>query len=237
MDDYAQTIAPRSRLFQLMALGFGHPLEEFHRVLVKGGYDHALLDAAAGAGVHWSTPADPGADFTDFEADYIRLFRVGRRGRPVVPLNAGDHEALAQGQGRPEFLLQYSDWYRHFGLKIDEDGETNELPDHLVCQLEFMAWLAHLEAGSGEKPSLQTGYRRAQRDFLLRHLLPFLETLVAALKGSKEEGEGATHYLSLTAAILEVAERLLRILDDELADSGRETDTAAERIDAVNLWG
>ncbi len=237
MDDYAQTIAPRSRLFQLMALGFGHPLEEFHRVQVEGGYDRALLDAAAGAGVRWSAPADPSLNFADFEADYIRLFRVGRRGRPVVPLNAGDHDALSQDQGRPEFLLQYSDWYRHFGLKIDQDGEANELPDHLVCQLEFMAWLAHLEDGSHEKPSLQAGYRRAQQDFLCRHLLPFLEVLVAALQAVKERHGGAAHYLSLVAGVLEVVEQILRVLDEEMQDTGRETEAAAERIDAVNLWG
>jgi TorA maturation chaperone TorD len=150
---------------------------------------------------------------------------MGRRGKPLVSLNAADHADIASERGRPEVLLEYSGWYRHFGLRANQEGETNELPDHLVCQLEFLAWLAH-------------GYQRAQRDFLKRHLQAFLESLVTSFQ---QRAAGAGHqpfYCSLAALSLELTDSMLEQFDTTLAETDRsETGGDSQQIAAVNLWG
>jgi len=239
MNTLAETASARSQLFQLIALGFTHPVAAFHRVLADASYVQALVNAAVTAqcGGHFEWEQVAG-NFSEFEADYIHLFQMGRGGKPQVPLNAGDHEDMAQGQGRPEFLLEYSGWYQHFGLKINAQDDANELPDHLACQLEFMAWLAHLEARASDESELQQGYQRAQRDFLRRHLQPFLETLVVALQQRAGQPRCNPFYLSLAASTLQAFDTMLEQLDAVLiASSATDTGADPEQIAAVNLWG
>ena len=239
MNTLAETASARSQLFQLVALGFTHPVAAFHRVLADASYCQALVNAAgvAHCAGHFEWDRETG-DFSDFEAAYIYLFQMGKGGKPLVPLNAGDHEEMAQGQGRPEFLLEYSGWYQHFGLKTNQQDDANELPDHLACQLEFMAWLAHLEAGADDATGLQQGYQRAQRDFLRRHLQPFLETLVVALQQRAEQPRCNPFYLSLAASTLQAIDAMLEQLDAVLiASSVTDTSDDPEQIATVNLWG
>lgn len=239
MNTLAETASARSQLFQLIALGFTHPVAAFHRVLVDDSYIQALVNAASTARCsgHFEWEQEKG-NFSDFEAGFIHLFQIGKGGKPLVPLNAGDHEDMAQGQGRPEFLLEYSGWYQHFGLKTNQQDDANELPDHLACQLEFMAWLAHLEAGADDAPELQQGYQRAQRDFLRRHLQPFLETLVVALQQRVGQPRCNPFYLSLAADTLQAIDAMLEQLDAVLiASSATDTSDDPEQIATVNLWG
>ena len=233
-----ETAKARSQLFQLLALGFAHPDKAFHRLLVDGSYTQALLQAAASAGYAGQFAHREASDFADFEADYIHLFQLGHRGKPFVALTAGDHKEIAQEQGRPEFLLQYTAWYRHFGVKINEDENANELPDHLTCQLEFMAWLAHLEDNTEHDAPLVQGYQRAQVDFLQRHLLPFMETLVMELQQHTGNAPCTVFHLSLAGWALEATDTLLAQLESTLATiNPSDTDGEPDQIAAVNLWG
>ena len=229
--------AARSQLLQLLALGFTHPVPALHRILQDDSYGLALASASAQAqcGGHFSYRE--ARDFASFEADYIHQFQMGRGGKPIVSLNAGDHDSINQGQGRPEFLLQYSAWYRHFGLRTNQEEDANELPDHLVCQLEFMAWLAHLEDEAALEPELEQGYQLAQRDFLQRHLLPFLEVLAAQIQQRARGPTSSPFYLSLAARSLAATHNMLQQLEVSLAVSGQaDTSGGAEQIAAVNLW-
>jgi DMSO reductase family type II enzyme chaperone len=233
-----KTSDSRSRLFQLTALGFTHPVPAFHSVLTDGSYSRALASAASSSQPSACFTYREEREFAEFEADYIHLFQMGRGGKPIVPLTAGDHEEIAQGQGRPEFMLKYSAWYRHFGLKINTDDNANELPDHLACQLEFLAWLAHLEESNQIEPQLQQGYQRAQRDFLVQHLQPFLELLTRELQTRNGQPRINPFYLSLVAHTQEVNDSVLAQLEALLADSDRiATSGDPEQIAAVNLWG
>jgi DMSO reductase family type II enzyme chaperone len=237
MTTLASTARARSRLFQLMALGFAHPVEEFHQVLQEGGYSHALAAASATAQTGGHFVHSERQNFADFEARYIELFQVGHRGKPIVALNAGDHDETNPGDSRPDFLLEYAGWYRHFGLKTDESADANELPDHLVCQLEFMAWLAHLEHKEDRDESLRQGYRRAQRDFMQRHLQPFLELLVIGLQQDNRPGNNP-FFLSLATLALETVDMLAEQFDaltDEADPSGEQD--LPDQPATVNLWG
>lgn len=221
--------AARSQWFQLLALAFSHPDPALHKHLCDGGFNAALSQAGdAGLGLQLQLPEVP-ADFGEFEAAFIRLFQVGRKGRPQVALNAADYEELLGGESRPEFLLRHSGWYRHFGLRTDEDA--NELPDHLVCQLEFMCWLQHLEAVNEQAGR----YRLAQGDFLERHLLPFAEVLLTTMAAARPEPMQAL-YLALLSTLVEGLDGLARQCITESPDAANGS-VAAEPVNIVNLWG
>ena len=216
-----------------------HPVKEFHQALLDGSYA-GILELLACETPGYSASLQPEqCSFRDFEATYITLFQLGRRGRPLISLNAGDYGEIDKEQeypaaGRPELLLQYADRYRYFGLKINEGDGAIELSDHLACQLEFMAWLGQLEVWAQDNLELQKGYQRAQRDFLQRRLQPFLEQLLNNLQ-RQACCEGGSFYLALMAMALGVSDRLWRQLETAVGmaparDSFVQTTTA-------NLWG
>ena len=133
-----------------------------------------------------------GITFSDFEADYITLFAVGDGGRPQAPLAAGDYPALLDGKTRPELLLDHVNWYKHFGLSPRDHADL--LPDHVVCQLEFLSWLMHLEQTAADT-TLGDGYRRAQADFSERHLRPLMQCVHQRLQ--PEAGVTSRHFQAL----------------------------------------
>jgi DMSO reductase family type II enzyme chaperone len=170
--------AERSRVWQLFSIVFAHPVEELHDRLDSGVLQDALADVLdITYGRRDELPAMDVA-FAVYEASYIELYaNGGNNGKPLAPLCAGDYAALLDGQTRPELLLRYLRFYKHFGLQTQPDPADAELPDHLVCQLECLAWLAHLEAracGNGGSPA---DYRLAQHDFIRYLVAPFLEEL------------------------------------------------------------
>ena len=70
-------------------------------------------------------------------------------------------------------------FYAFFGLKRDEHAE---MPDHLSVELEFMHYLTHLEDQVTDQPEDLASLRRAQLDFLTRHLSRLVQGLRAGLK-------------------------------------------------------
>lgn len=235
MSKLSNTSQARSQVFQLLALGFVHPTEEFHRLLNNGSYPMALAKAAYDALNMDIVIGHTGEHYPEFEADYINLFQAGKRGQPMVHLNAGNYSELLDGGSRPEFLLEYSGWYRHFGLKINEDDQANELPDHIACQLEFLAWVAHLESTTTD-PELLNGYRRAQRDFCQRHFYPMLELLVTAMQKENRKNPIQPFFLQLAGTSMEATSRLLDRLVAALGNTSNQTDNP-DQIASVNLWG
>lgn len=219
----------RAELFQQLALCFAHPDAVFFDTLSNSDF-LAQVQSRATALNCASELLAPTQDFPSFEADYIDVFQVGRRGKPHVPLNAGDYQAILGSRTRPEFLLQYSAWYKHFGLKTRQDDSSNELPDHIICQLEFIAWLVYLEHGA-DQDDRRSGYRLAQRDFCQRHLCDFTEALNALAQ------QHAPAYFAQLAALTDEVAKQSWALCDALIDPQTEQrgQTDAER--AVNLWG
>jgi len=101
-----------------------------------------------------------------------------------------------------------------------------------------MAWLAHLEEEAGKDPQTQQGYQRAQRDFLQRHLQPFVETLVTELRRCREQPRVNPFYLSLAARALEATDSILGQFSALPASTGLSDATDdPDQIAAVNLWG
>jgi DMSO reductase family type II enzyme chaperone len=95
-------------------------------------------------------------------ADFLAAFE------PAVSREAGSlHEAAYASEDRGVLFEELLRFYGHFGLTR---GEQAELPDHLTVELEFMHFLCWLEHGASARGDDVAGLRRAERDFLARHL-------------------------------------------------------------------
>lgn len=183
--DSTERAQAKETLWRLAAIAFGHPQPELYDSMKNGCFHSAFSDAwtiVTGRGWHRQAPS---ADFTALESGFIAAFLHGRKGKPVAPLLAGDYEHLLAGHARPVFMLNISAFYRHFGLKAaaGDEGRADE-PDHLASMLEFMAVLSHLEAGALSREADPAPYRRAQRDFLHRYLVPLLRSVAGRLRQS-----------------------------------------------------
>ena len=87
---------------------------------------------------------------------------------PAVSREAGSlHEAAYASEDRRSLFEELVRFYAHFGLARELRAE---LPDHLTVELEFMHFLCWLEHGASARGADVAGLRRAQRDFLARHL-------------------------------------------------------------------
>ena len=89
---------------------------------------------------------------------YIDLFEAGLP-QPRCPLL---ESAWLLNRPAGEVVLENKMFYQNFGLEID----SRAAPDHLLTQLEFLAWLDHcIAAGNPDPESLA----RARTEFLERH--------------------------------------------------------------------
>lgn len=198
MDQIAKSHArEKSHMFRFLGLVWAHPDTDVFASLMDPPSRGALAGLCSClTGTIFELPRVT-LDFEAFEAGYINLVEPAPGNRSPAALHAGDYEDLLGGRSRPEFMLDYIAWYKHFGLQVrDGDGETR-LPDHISCQFEFLAWLAHLEEHSEAGSTLESGYRAAQRDFLERHVLPFLELWITRLAKSVEHCEHGSLFLAL----------------------------------------
>jgi DMSO reductase family type II enzyme chaperone len=105
---------------------------------------------------------------TEREAEYMDVFELGRNGK-AVPLYEG---LCLPGAGREGILEELLRFYDYFGVKLS--ANDRDYPDHLVTELEFLAHLCALEQAANEHGVDAGGFRRAQRDFLRRHLLAWV---------------------------------------------------------------
>jgi nitrate reductase assembly molybdenum cofactor insertion protein NarJ len=128
----------------------------------------------------------------DLRALYIRLFEAGAP-QPQCPLL---ESAYVHNRPPGEIVLENKLFYQHFGLKVD----TRAAPDHLLTQLEFLAWLDYcLQKGNEDSQSIIRG----RHEFAQRHLAHWLPK---ALKLAESGGP----YARLLAALAEEAGRAAR---------------------------
>lgn len=127
----------------------------------------ALHDAA---GV--PLPDLPDDCMDDLEQQYIGTFDVGAP-ESIAPLYETAYER-PEGEDRRSVLEELVRFYEFFDLDLGK--RPIEQPDHLTVELEFMAVLAQMESSCAEADSSRP-FILAQRDFLSRHLLPFVDAV------------------------------------------------------------
>lgn len=211
--------AARSRLYRLLADGFLYPDRAFFSALNSSRYRDDVAQASEPLPYDLAPALDrlvACGDYVDFQADYLRLFEVGL-GVPPCPLYSGIYRG-----GRKAVMEELTRFYNYFGLSVEQG--IGELPDHISTELEFMHFLAFKEAAALSRREDSVPYRRAQADFLERHLVSWLPALDDRLAGLNPPA----CYAALTwlARALTRAELSLLRQSPEPASAGGQEDGA-----------
>ncbi len=83
-------------------------------------------------------------------------------------------------------MLEVSEFYNCFGLRMSQQEGKREFPDHISAELEFLHFLTFKEADAmktGDNEALN-GYIKAQKDFLERHLMQWVPEFCKKLQKS-----------------------------------------------------
>lgn len=189
----SQLAAARSRAYAVFAELFDYPDPALCEAVREGAVAEALREVLAQ--VH---PSLAGGDFAglweagpddELAVEYTRLFDVGAGG-PPCPLYEGSY-----GGARMKTMEECVRFYHHFGLSLSE--APRELPDHLVTELEFLHYLSFREAEALERGEDPGAFRRAARDFVLRHPGRFTKHLAGRLARAR----GMAYFRTLTAQL------------------------------------
>ena len=139
--------------------------------------------AAAAAALPYRLPefAVPELPVQELRLRYTNLFEASDRSG-AISLHESDFVPTPRAKVWEDLVR----FYEHFGLRYD--GEVIHLwPDHLAIELECLQYLTFLEAGiAGDITPLL----RAERDFIDRHLLPWLPDLAGQLVEREEAERG-----------------------------------------------
>lgn len=173
-----------------MAQIFSYPNPEAWQRLVE----HGLIDPTLGQEA--------------LEADYLAAFELGR-GKSAVPLFEGMHRGDLGREGVLEDLLRF---YEFFDVKLSETDR--EYPDHLVTELEFLAWLCLQEQDAQREGRDAEPFRCAARDFLTRHLAAWLPEFRRRLEATD------TAYSQYGLALAELVDVHRGRLGNETQESG-----------------
>jgi len=176
-----------------MAQVFSYPNAESWRRLTE----HGLVDPALGREA--------------LEAEFLAAFEVGRDA-PPVPLFEGMHRG---GMGRDGIFEDLLRFYEFFDVKLSETDR--EYPDHLVTELEFLAWLCMREQAAEQAGRDAEPFRLAARDFLGRHLAAWLPEFRRKLEATD------TVYAQYGTMLAELVEAHLGRIGNETQESGDNT--------------
>jgi putative dimethyl sulfoxide reductase chaperone len=173
-----QLAAARSRLYQLLAMAFAFPHEDFFEAVQDGSFAAALMQTCAPLPYDLCTAITAdlsavGGSFADFESEYIRLFDVGAAG-PPCPLYGGVYAG-----DRMKTMEDATRFYNFFHLRLSP--QLRELPDHITTELEFLHYLTFREAEARQHGLDASPLLRATRDFLARHLCKWVPRMQVKL--------------------------------------------------------
>lgn len=202
----------RSRLYQLLAAIFRYPTVDFFESLEQGKYLSEISEALR-ASPHQDSKLETeflekaeeiqgslsGLSFEDFEVEFTRTFEVGAPMPPCPPSEG----LYRKSPARQSIMLQISEFYKHFGLEMDQNTGKRELPDHISAELEFLHFLTFKEDQAREAGDreLLTGYLLAQSDFLQRHPLHWISSFSDKI-GEVSPGTAPSLFAEITELFL-----------------------------------
>ncbi|HFD80383.1 MAG TPA: hypothetical protein ENK05_08345 [Gammaproteobacteria bacterium] len=169
----------RSRLYHLLSVAFSFPTER----TVAAGRELRDLAETLYPEPEWDA-LDGSAAREELEAEYINVFDGVDQSRYCKP-----YEGLWNESDRARRQWEVKKFYSFFGLTLDR--RLNEMPDHILYQLEFMHYLSYhmvRAAGTTAHPGGTVNgvenFRQAQQDFLERHLCQWLPAFCERLQAS-----------------------------------------------------
>ncbi len=165
----------RSATYQVLGAFFSPPDRDHYEKAREGLWAKEL--AASSALLPYSFEIGGvrlGEDITPegYETEWARVF-----GQALAEASHRDEESH-------EIAAQLRREYDYFGLGVNDAARS---PGDLSTECDFMQYLCFREAATAS-PRLRTSYRRAQRDFLERHMLSWVPSLVASVS-AQQPGE------------------------------------------------
>jgi DMSO reductase family type II enzyme chaperone len=190
MSDLAVNAGSLAEAYLAMARLFSYPSRESWKCL----NDHGLIE--------------PSLTHEALAEEYLAAFEVGRDASPV-PLFEGMHRGDLGRDGIFEDLLRF---YEFFDVKLSESDR--DYPDHLVTELEFVAWLCLQEQNAERDGGDANSFRRAARDFLGRHLAAWIPEFRRRLDATQ------TAYVRYGPALGELVDAHHNRLSEQLQEAG-----------------
>jgi DMSO reductase family type II enzyme chaperone len=178
----------RSHVYRMLATAFSYPSDQQCEDIASGEWSGTLTRFASHLPFRLPIPQETpsgAADRKTLQEGYVSIFEVGT-GRPYCPLYEGSHR-----RGRMKLMEELVRFYEHFGLKI----QPGDHPDHLSAELEFMHYMTFKEAAVIAHRDSADDLRRAQHDFLDRHLCKWLPRMRERLLSAS----GLPQFYSLAA--------------------------------------
>lgn len=180
-------------LYRFFALVFAPPSRECFELLSQPEMPEALQELWQRLGCEGKFPGFSWFRTYDrYESAYIALFDVGMP-EPPVPLFESAHDKSHPAQ---DIALENTFFYEVLGLK---SNPSRGVPDYLVTQLEFLAALRYTKENTADE-STATALRRAESDFIARHLLNWLPAAKSNL--DKTGAPGFPVLMTLLACLL-----------------------------------
>ena len=185
----------RSRIYQLFAMAVSYPDDEILSCLKQDNLLGILQESVAMysselAGILTDSVISLSLEAEDsLEGEYLRLFEIGGSGRQICSLHTGQCGNVDRIKVMEECLR----FYNHFGLQLDK--KAREMPDFLVTQLEFLHVLASGQADAYRHEKDAASYRLAERDFIERRMLSFIDQLCESLP--KADTSATLYYKTL----------------------------------------
>lgn len=191
----------RNALYSAFAKSLSHPTEELLDAFVSQRFESNIEGLMTSAGYPVTPRERSGVigSAQDIEIFYASAFEAGL---PKVSLR----EANYIRDGEKILFEDLFRFYDHFGLDTSS-GRLREWPDHIAVELEFMQYLTWLEADAGDG---KAALRRAQRDFLTRHLGHWTGKLAQRL----EQKDAAPPYPLVARLLADFVTAEIAMLED-----------------------
>ena len=156
--------AIRSRLYYLLSLAFSFPGEELQSA--RSELWGLAITLYPDMGINRE---GLNISLDDMASEYINVFDGHDQKKYCKPYEGQWHEA-----DRARRQWEIKKFYRFFGLGLNK--ANNEMPDHIMCELEFMHFLSYRMVATGaggltdREANRPQHFLQAQKDFLERHL-------------------------------------------------------------------
>ena len=190
----ADSLPSVSQVYLFLGKCFSYPTQEFYQLTQDEGTgaEVRVMVEALPFAVNFKGIPTPGLPQEEFESEYIGTFGIAFGPSHPCPLHESDYRDDVSSTEITEELLRF---YEHFQVKLSD--KERDYPDHLVVELEFVAYLAKKEADAGKRGNDPAPYCRAQVDFLERHLDKWVPKLDEKIQKSIKQSfyQGASSFL------------------------------------------
>lgn len=189
----ATQIEPMSQIYLFLGRCFSYPTEEFYKAVGRTEWvdEWSVLIAPLPFKVDVKGIPSPALQQDEFQSEYINNFDI----TPSCSLYESSYPRKEMSsRDIYEDLFRF---YEHFNVRLNE--KEKDYPDNLVAEMEFMSFLAKKEYEALELRKNPEPYRRAQLDFLKRHLNQWVHKLDERIKKSLKE----PFYMGASAFMVE----------------------------------